>query len=327
VWISGLLNVLGIRPVGNTSMVLAIVVLLPFAALVTFGLPRLVHWQIPPAPVGGGDFWAALSGGLLVVIWNFSGWENLSVVAREIKDVRRNYVRAISIVLPLVVLGYVLPLAVSVSGTADAAKWTTGWFSETGRRIGGAHLGEALALGGMVSSFAIFEAAMLWVSRLPFVLARERFLPQPLADLWERSDAPWKAILVCCIVFTLLIPLGFTELIGLDVFFYMTALALEMGALVRLRRLRPARDGLFTIGGGKWTLYLTALAPLLTWMATIGLALAKASGHVDFLIAIGLALTVWPAYRLCRRRWGGPSAVTDETGSLSEPAEVVELKE
>ena len=312
VWISGLLNVLGIRPVGNTSMVLAIVVLLPFSALVTFGLPRLIHWQIPPAPVGGGDFWAALSGGLLVVIWNFSGWENLSVVAREIKDARRNYLRAISIVLPLVVLGYVLPLAVSVSGAADTAKWTTGWFSETGRRLGGSHLGEALALGGMVSSFAIFEAAMLWVSRLPFVLARECFLPQPLADLWERSDAPWKAILVCCIVFTLLIPLGFTELIVLDVFFYMTALALEMGALVRLRRLRPARDGLFTIGGGKWTLYLTALAPLLTWMATIGLALAQSSGHVDFLIAISLALTVWPAYRLCRRRWGGPSAVTDE---------------
>jgi len=307
VWMSGLLNVLGIRPVGNASIVLTIVLTAPFVALVAFGFPRLLHWQIPPAAADDGDLIAALGGGLTVVIWNFSGWENLSVIAWEIRNPRRNYLRAVAIVLPLVALGYILPLAVTLSGAIDTAKWTTGAFSEMGREIGGSYLGHALAIGGMVSSFAVFEAAMLWVSRLPFVLARERYLPAPLADLWERNATPWKAILLCCVVFTLLIPLGFTALIVLDVFFYMTALALEMGALLRLRRLRPTREGLFKIAGGRWAVSAIAIAPLLTWVATFGLALAQGDSRVDFLLAIALAITTWPVYWLCRRLWGGPS--------------------
>jgi len=315
VWMSGLLNVLGVRPVGVASTILTIVLTAPFVVLVVLGFPRLLHGQIPPTPAAGGNFLAALGGGLTVVIWNFSGWENLSVIAREIRNPRRNYLRAVAIVLPLVTLGYLLPLAVTLCGATDTATWTTGSFSAMGREIGGSYLGQALAIGGMVSSFAVFEAAMLWVSRLPFVLARERYLPAPLADLWERSAAPWKAILLCCVVFTLLVPLGFTALIVLDVFFYMTALALEMGALLRLRRLRPQRQGLFTIAGGRWTISVIAIAPLLTWIATFGLALSQGDSRSDFLIAIALATTTWPVYWLCRRVWGGPSS-TDENAVL-----------
>jgi amino acid transporter len=306
VWMSGLLNVLGIRPVGVASIILTIVLTLPFVALVAIGFPRLMHWHLAPMPANG-DFIAALGGGLTVVIWNFSGWENLSVVAREIRDPRRNYLRAVAIVLPLVTLGYVLPLAVTLSGASTATNWTTGSFSEMGRVIGGSYLGYALAIGGMISSFAVFEAGMLWVSRLPFVLARERYLPAPLADVWERGATPWKAIVLCCVMFTLLVPLGFTALIVLDVFFYMTALALEMGALLKLRRLYPVRDGLFKIAGGRNAIYVIAIAPLLTWMATFGLVLGQGDSRIDFVTAVALAMTTWPAYWLCRRIWGGPS--------------------
>jgi amino acid transporter len=229
------------------------------------------------------------------------------VVAREIRDPRRNYIRAIAIVLPLVALGYLIPLAVALSGTRDVANWTTGSFSDVGREIGGSYLGEALALGGMISSFAVFEAGMLWISRLPFVLARDGYLPAPLSDLWPRGVTPWKAIAVCCVVFTVLIPLGFTTLIVLDVFFYMAALALEMAALLRLRRLRPVRGGLFKIAGGAWTVSAIAIAPLLTWIATFGLALTHGESRVDFFVAIALAITTWPAYWICRRQWGGPT--------------------
>ena len=318
VWIAGLLNLLGIRPVGTTSIILTIGLTLPFIALVVLGMPRLFAWQLPPAPAASGNFLAALAGGLTVVIWNFSGWENVSVIAREIRDPRRNYLRAIAIVLPMVAFGYLLPLAVSVSGAKDTSSWTTGSFSQIGREIGGSYLGNALAIGGMVSSFAVFEAAMLWISRLPFVLARERYLPPAFADLWQSHATPWKAILLCCIVFTMLVPLGFTALIVLDVFFYMTALALEMGALLRLRQLRPKREGMFTIAGGPWTIYVIALAPLLTWIATFGLALAHGDSSFDFLIAIVLAFTVWPAYWICRRQFGGPEAgqtsITESAG-------------
>ncbi len=309
VWLAGLMNFLGVRPVGMASMALAAILIAPFAVLVVAGFPNLIHFKIPVQPLFGADAWGALGAGLTVVIWNFGGWENLSVVSGEIEDARRNYVRAIAIALPVIVAGYVLPLAVSLSGAADASGWGTGSFSHEGLRIGGPMLGGALAVGGAVMSFAVFEAALLWVSRMPFVLARERYLPAPLKEVWSATATPGKSLLLCCVVFTLLVPVGFVALVVLDVFFYMAALALEMIALVRLRRTMPNRDGMFSVGGGRAGLAIVATLPVLTWLATFGLAVSSGGGKLDFILAIALGLCVWPAYAICRRRYGGPPPI------------------
>jgi amino acid transporter len=305
VWLCGLLNAIGVRLVGYTSMLWTAGLTAPFVALVALGLPRLIHWQLPPKTLDHHDLMARLGGALIIVIWNFCGWENLSVVAAEIEDPQRNYWRAAAIAVPVVALGYILPLAVCLQGAAGGSGWHTGAFAVQGIRIGGRWLGTAIAIGGALSSFAIFEAAMLWVSRLPFVLARESYLPARLAAIWSGRDVPGPSLLLCCVVFTLLIPLGFITLVIFDVFFYMLALALEMAALIRLRRLYPRRDGLFMVSGGQAAAYVVALAPLLTWFATFGLAASHRAD--DLIIAAVLAGCAWPIYRLLQHRYGGPS--------------------
>jgi len=227
-------------------------------------------------------------------------------VSAELDDPQRNYRRAIAIALPMVIAGYLLPLLVTLSGVTNTSEWQMGWFSHEGYRIGGPLLGGALALGGATMAFAVFEAAMLWVSRMPYVLAREAYLPHALGDVRASTAVPWKSIVLCCAVFTLLVPLGFLALVVLDVFFYMAALMLEMIALVRMRRRYPHRDGLFMVGGGRLGLYLVATLPLITWAATFGLAISQGGAHVDFLIAIVLGATALPTYVFARRRWGGP---------------------
>ena len=258
IWVAGLLNLAGVKLVGNTSVAFMVALTAPFAALVLLGLPRLIHWQMPSQPLIGDDFLGALGGGLTIVMWNFGGWENVSVVAGEIERPGRNYLRAVTIALPMVTLGYLLPLGVTLSGVASTADWRTGWFAAEGVLLGGRLLGAAISVGGAVAAFAMFAAAILWVSRLPFVLASEGYLPRGLTRIWEAREVPARSILACCVVFSLLAPLGFMTLVVLDVFFYMLALMLEMGALIRLRRLRPQRDGLFVLGGGRAGLYLAA---------------------------------------------------------------------
>ena len=321
VWLAGLLNFLGVRPAGDSAILLTTLLLAPFAALVVFGFGHLLHWHPPGGQIFGPDFALALGGGLTIIIWNFSGWENASVVAGEMHDPGRTYPRALAIALPMVVLGYLLPLGVALSGVSSGARWETGWYSEIGRQVGGPALGAALALGGMVSAFSIFAAAMLWVSRMPFVLARESYLPQWLAEVWRTTETPGKSILACCVIFTLLVPMGFVTLVILDVFFYMGALVLELSALVVMRRRRPVRDGLFMIGGGRAGLYLVAGLPMLTWCATFGLALAQGGIQEDFTVAIVLAATSYPAYVICRRRWGGPPRGESVFDTLVGPIE------
>jgi hypothetical protein len=80
-----------------------------------------------------------------------------------------------------------------------------------------------------------------------------------------------------------------------------------MAALIRLRRLYPRREGLFRIGGGKRVLYMVALAPLFTWLATFGLA-ASHSAH-ELVLAAVLSALAWPVYGILRRRYGGPTGV------------------
>ena len=138
------------------------------------------------------------------------------------------------------------------------------------------------------------------------------YLPRAFGDILESTATPWKSIVLCCAVFTLLVPLGFLALVVLDVFFYMAALVLEMVALLKLRRLRPDREGLFMVGGGRLGLILVAALPLLTWAATFGLAISQGGAHIDFLIAIALGATVFPAYAFARGRWGGPKDAASE---------------
>ena len=309
VWMCGILNLLGVRPVGHASVLLTVVLLAPFVAFIGAGVASLHHWHLPPSsPPGNSGTFGALGAALAVVIWNFCGWENLSVVAGEIRGARKNYARAAAVVLPLVVIGYLLPLAVGTAVVGDPARWTTGAFARIGQRVGGLYLGVALSIGGMISALAVFQAAMLWVSRMPFVLARERFLPQSLTRLWERQATPSTAIVASCAVCTLLLPLGFAALVTLDVTFYMAALALEMAALVRLRRLYPGRrGGLFVIGAGRLGLLLTVAAPLAVWVATFGVAASGPGGKIQLVVAAILAVAVWPVYHLCERIFGGPN--------------------
>jgi amino acid transporter len=157
------------------------------------------------------------------------------------------------------------------------------------------------------------------VSRMPYVLARESYLPRWLSEVWRTTAAPGKSILACCVLFTMLVPLGFVTLVILDVFFYMGALVLELSALVVMRRKRPARDGLFVIGGGRAALYLVAGLPMLTWCATFGLALIEGGIKQDFIIAVVLATTTYPAYALCRRLWGGPPRGQSVFDALASP--------
>jgi len=86
----------------------------------------------------------------------------------------------------------------------------------------------------------------------------------------------------------------------------MGALMLEMWALVRLRQSRPDRAGLFVIGGGRAALIAVVVAPVVTWMATFGLAVSNQGGAAALTISTVLGLGAWPAYAFLRHRYGGP---------------------
>jgi len=275
IWLVAGLNMAGIRPVGVSAMILAVVVQVPVVALVAagFGGATRPPWQpfLPP----GGEAVATLGVGISVLLWNYSGWDNTSTFAGEVADPGRAYPLALMGTLPLVVVGYVLPLGAALAAGVEPGAWKTGGFPAIGAAVGGPWLGYALALGGMGSMAGLFSALLLSYSRLPFVLAQDGYLPAALARLHPLRGTPCAAIAASAAACTALAPLPFKQLVVLDVLLYCLALGLQCAALVR-RRLAAAPAGAFRIPGGPSGVALAVACPMATALAAMGAAGAPA---------------------------------------------------
>jgi amino acid transporter len=314
IWGATWLNLRGTRVVGAASGWFVAAVLAPFAVLSVAALVRWLGASATPFPVtpfhaAGTSFLGALGIGVSQSIWNYSGWDNASTIGGEIEEASATYPRALARALPLVTLVYFLTI-IPVLALTDWTAWTDGAWPGLARTVVGGWLGAWVALAGMLSAFALFNALLLVYSRIPLVLAQDGLLPKALA----RTDArgtPANAVLVSAVVYSLFSLLPFGGLLAGDVLLYTAALGLEFAALIRLRRAEPALRGAFRVPlGVPWLVALAAL-PLVVLVAGVVLEVrSRAIGLPGVLVAVLLALAGPPVYAGLRARRAAASAVT-----------------
>ena len=313
IWGATWLNLRGTRVVGAASGWFVAAVLAPFAVLSVAALVRWLGASATPFPVtpfhaAGTSFLGALGIGVSQSIWNYSGWDNASTIGGEIEQASATYPRALARALPLVTLVYFFTI-IPVLALTDWTTWTDGAWPGLARAVVGGWLGVWVALAGMLSAFALFNALLLVYSRIPLVLAQDGLLPKALA----RTDArgtPANAVLVSAVVYSLFSLLPFGGLLAGDVLLYTAALGLEFAALIRLRRAEPALRGAFRVPlGVPWLVALAAL-PLLVLVAGVVLEVrSRAIGLPGVLVAVLLALAGPPVYAGLRARRAAASAV------------------
>ncbi len=294
IWGATWLNLRGTRVVGTASGWFTLAVLLPFA--VVSGV-ALVRWlgAASPAPFPGSpfhppgtSFLGALGIGISQSIWNYSGWDNASTIGGEIDHATATYPRALARTLPLVTAVYLVAV-IPVLALTDWTRWSDGAWPGLAAALVGPGVGSWVALAGMVSAFALFNALLLSYSRIPLVLARDRLLPAWLA----RTDArgtPRTAVLVSAVAYSIFALLSFGGLLAADVLLYTTALALEFGALLRLRRREPELVGAFRVPVGTGALAALATFPLALIAIAVALELhSRTIGVPGVAVAVVLA--------------------------------------
>jgi amino acid transporter len=255
-------NILGAGAVGEASVWLNVALLLPFVGVVIAALDRS-HSASSPPPVGSTPLLHAdLIGGLLIAMWNYMGWDNLSTVAGETDRPRRNYPLAMAGAVALVTLSYLIPVAAVARTGLDPNQWTTGGWVDVGQLLSGTALALAIAIAGMFGAFGTFGALMMSFSRLPVVMAEDGYLPRIFERKHPRTGAPWVAIVVCAIAWAALLPLGFERLVLLDVLLTGLSILLEFWALVALRVREPNLDRPSRVPGGIAGTVLIGLPPL-----------------------------------------------------------------
>ncbi len=220
------------------------------------------------------------------------------------RDAGRSYPKALAFALPLVTLGYFVPLLPAL-GASDWRTWTDGGWPEIAVASAGA-LGRWLALwvalGGMISALSLFNALLLSYSRIPFVMAGDGYLPRFLA----RTDArgtPRNAVLVSAVVYSVFVLVPFGRLVVADVVLYSLALFLEFAALVKLRRAEPELRGPFRIPLGARGVTVLAVMPSLVLLIVIGASFRDGEYGLPAVIGSGVALVLGPVFwRIARRR-------------------------
>ena len=278
-------NLRGARAVGGASEIMSLMLLLPFVVFcaMAFLAPSAV---IARTPGQGGENWV---GGLLVAMWNFMGWDNISTVAGEVEHPQRNYPLAMVGALALVVLTYVIPVAADARTGLAPEAWTTGFWANAGGLLGGPALALAIVVGGMVCGLGMMDALVMSYSRLPMVMAQDGYLPMIFARQSKNTAAPWVSILVLSVAWSAALGFGFERLVELDVILYGLALLLEFLALIVLRMREPDLPRPFRVPGGIAAAVLLPVGPV----ALLGLAFGQGwQEHAGprSAIAVGAAL-------------------------------------
>jgi len=237
------LNILGVRRSGVVQTMFTASKLLVLAVLIVLGLAyghgswRGFHTFL--AADGHAGLLTAFGVATVSALWAYDGWNNLSMVAGEVKNPQRNMPLAliggtllVLIVYVLVNLAYfhVLP-ASQILGTRTVA-------SDAARRFIGNAGGAFIAVGVMISAFASLNGSILAGSRIPYATARAGLFPAALASVNPRFHTPAVALVGQAIIAGLFTLTGqyqalYTKVIFSEFLFYALC---TLGVFVLRRR-------------------------------------------------------------------------------------------
>lgn len=303
IWVSAGVNILGIVPVGKTSIVLSILVLFPF--LILFGWSFIQHYGhiIIPSPSFKHSSFSAIGLGLYTVMWNFIGWDNVTTYAEEVNKPVRSYLLSIAIAFIAVFSIYFIAILIAINSAIVPAVLTGEGFPSVAVSIGGNVLGSVVAFGGMASALGLFSAVLLSVSRIPEVMSEDKLLPAKLKALHPKYKSPYVSVICCCVVVSGMVFWNFGELLIIDITLYGAALFLEYTALIRLRKIAADEHRPFKIPLKIPGLVLMALLPLSVYViAMIGSFLNSDKALVPAVFAIVVLLSAEAVWQLVKWR-------------------------
>jgi len=192
----GWLNYYGVKIGGNVQVVITIVKVALIASIILAGL-GFGHAHSPVAqsltPLTTAGFFAAL----VAALWAYDGWNNVSMVASEIRDPQRNLPRSLIWGTAAVIGIYLLANAAYfyVLTPAEVAAPNGRVAAEMMRRIFGSPGASAVSVAAMISIFAALNGSILTGSRVPYAAAKDGLFFRSVANVHPNYHTPGVSIL------------------------------------------------------------------------------------------------------------------------------------
>jgi APA family basic amino acid/polyamine antiporter len=226
------LNYIGVRKAGEFQFVFTLLKVAIILGIVVVGFSyKGGTWgnfatEFAGAKGGMAGFFAAL----VAALWAYDGWNDLNMVAGEIRNPQRNIplsliwgVATVGLLYVLVnaAVQYVMPAAVVAASerpAADAVAMVLG------------HAGASLvSVGIAISMLVTLNGTIMSGARVPYAMSRDGYFFKAIAEVHPRFHTPSVSLVVQCGLATVLLLLGgsFRQLFSLAIFaewlFYMIA--------------------------------------------------------------------------------------------------------
>jgi APA family basic amino acid/polyamine antiporter len=251
IFIAGATNYVGVRSAGfvqnlTTSAKVAgllIVIALAFA----IGLPRTGGYYTPAAPPGSFSI-AAFGLALVSVLWVYDGWADVSFVAGEVENPRRNLPRVLIIgTLGIIAIYLLANLAYLAVMPVEEVRHSRLVAADVAQRLVGSGGVVFIAVVVMISTFGTLNGTMITGPRILFAMAADGMLFSRLARVHPRYRSPYVSISIVTVVGMLFVLAGtFEQLADAFVTAIVPFYALAVGSVFVLRR-RAAYDPPFRV--------------------------------------------------------------------------------
>jgi len=236
----GLLNARGVKLGGDVQVAATVVKVALIAGIVVAGLALGRPHAAAGGPVVGLTF-SGFVAALVAALWAYDGWNNVAMVASEVRHPQRNLPRALIWGTAAVIAIYLL---------ANAAYFHVLSAAEVGRservaavmmqRVFGGPGAAAVSIAAMISIFAALNGSILSGARVPYAAARGGYFFAAIGRVTPKHGAPAVSILALCAWSALLTLSGrYDDLFNLVIFASWILYGMTAAAVLVLRKKRP----------------------------------------------------------------------------------------
>ncbi|HTR25040.1 MAG TPA: amino acid permease [Terriglobales bacterium] len=226
------LNYIGVRRAGEFQFLFTLLKVAIILGIVVVGFTYSggawanFSTEFAGAKGGSAGFFAAL----VAALWAYDGWNDLNMVAGEVRDPQRNIplsliwgVATVGLLYILVnaAVQYAMPAAAVAASARPAADTVTLALGRMG--------GSLVSIGIAISMFVTLNGTTMSGARVPFAMARDGYFFQSIATVHPRFHTPSVSLLVQCALSVILLLGGgsFRQFFSLAIFsewlFYMIA--------------------------------------------------------------------------------------------------------
>jgi len=267
----GCINYLGVKIGGEVQVAVTVIKVgliffIIFAGL-AWGHSAGATETAAPQPLTAAGFFAAL----VAALWAYDGWNNVSMVASEVREPRRNLPLALIwgtiAVMGIYLLANAAYFYVLSPREVAASSRVAG---DMMHKVLGQSGANAVAIAAMISIFAALNGSILTGSRVPYAMARDGFFLRSFGSVHPAYRTPGVSILGLSAWSALILLSGqYDQLFTCVIFSSWILYGMTTASVIVLRRKRPDIDRPYRTWGYPIVPVLFVLSALCLVLSTL----------------------------------------------------------